>query len=44
MNRRHRANSQVHHETVIKGSESGHVLSGPFAEDSISPNNNGIEK
>ena len=38
MNPPQRAKSEVHHETVIKGSESGHVLSRPFAEDSISPN------
>ena len=38
MNPPQSAKSEVHHETVIKGSESGHVLIRPFAEDSISPN------
>jgi hypothetical protein len=38
MNPRQRAESQDHHETVIKGSGFGHVKSCPFAEDSISPN------
>lgn len=37
MNPARRARSQVHHEIVIQGSGSDHVLSHPFVEDRISP-------
>lgn len=33
-----RAKSQLHHETVIRGSGYGQVINRPFVEDSISPN------